>query len=574
MIENSTVNIEISEKEFKDLLNVNKINLKSANAQPYKVVEQLNLSKGEIAVSYKIIENVIFEEPVLFEGLEVAYGFGFVDCEFKKGIVFKNFQVTDYSKNNFDNNSIYFLRCRGINLILDSSTELHRGLLIRDSTFNKMILKGVNIGNGGTRIKNSEIENFLDLKSLNSQGLLISNSVINGRIRMETVSSDISFIKSEFSNNIDMWNVTTPFSFISNDSKYIAKVKFTACNIKSISLHNDNFQRELKFETRDSHNNKSGYLNELYVADSNFSEGFNIISTHKSTINKVTLPITASSKGIIIIEGFHIEETKISGFSEFFKMVFNNIIFKNLNVLDFSNSGFLNFSNCKGDSESSLFLLNSDLGPARFNNFSFKSFNNIQIKNSNLKEISTTNIEWFDQNQLNVTEEGFKNPQELREVYRQLKQSLRQDGNIIDSLTFQALEMKAYRKELLSSKNYSFGDRSIMIASWANDFGLDWIRTAVIIILMNLLFYLLLISSLYPYFQLNIYSPWFLNRSLNILWVKKEIFFQLFNPVRKISLMYPSAISDWVYLLDISQRVLLAVLIFQMVRAFRKFVLK
>lgn len=572
MIENNTVKIEINEKGFIDRLNVG--SPKSKNKAPLKVVEQVNISKGIVLVYHKIFEDITFEEPIIFENFNIAYGFGFINCEFKKGIVFRNFQVTDYTDLNYENSNLFFHKCKGACLVLDSKTNLNRGLLINETTFEKVTFNEVKVGNGGIRIKNSNIKTLLELIKVNTQGFKISNSVISSRIRLETVSSDISFIKSEFSNNVDMWNVTTPFSFISNDSKYIAKVKFTACNFKSISLHNDNFQRELKFETQDSHNNKSGFLNELYIADSNFSEGFNLISTIKSKINKLTLPITSSSKGILKLDGFNIEETKISGFSESFKMVFNNIIFKHLNVLDFSNSGFLIFSNCKGDLESSLFFINSDLGLARFNNFSFKSFNNIQIKTSSLKEISTSNIEWFDQNQLNVTEDSIKNPQELREVYRQLKQSLKQDGNIIDSLTFQALEMKAYREELLSSKNYSFGDRSIMIASWANDFGLNWIRTAAIIILMNLLFYVLLISSLCPYFQLSIYSPWFLNRSLNLLWVKKEIFFQLLNPVRKISLMYPTQISDWVYFLDISQRILLAVLIFQMVRAFRKFVLK
>lgn len=575
MADKSFVKIKTDEKGFKDRLN-NK-DLKLIEDIPLTVEEQVSITEGEIIVDYKIIENVTFEEALIFEDLEVTYGLGFVDCEFKKGIVFKNFKVKKYSENfNYENNSLYFLGCKGKNLVLNLRTNLYRGLLIQRSEFDKLKLNAIQIGNGGLKIKGSKINSLCDISVLRSEGIVFSKSEMDGMVRFESIKSDVSFIKTEFKNNLNLWNVEVPFAFISNDSIYTNRVKILACNLKSISLHNDNFQRDFTLDIEDAHNKRvQGSLEELYVADCNFSEGFNLKTIGKSPISKLTLPITTRMKGLLKIEGFQIEETKISGFSDSFNLVFSNILFKHLNILDFSNSGILNFTNAKGSDESSFFLLNSDLGRTKFNNFSFNSFDNIQIKTSNIKEISTSNIIWFRPDQLNRVAGENTNYQELREIFRQIKQSLKQEGNIIDSLSFQAWEFKSYREELLSSNNYTTGDRLIMSASWTNDFGLDWTRTAIVILIMNLVFYYTILSSVVAFPLFSIYRPMVLNfMSLNLFWEEKQLFFQLFNPVRRFSNMYPESVSDAVYFLDITQRILLAVLIFQLVKAFRKFVNK
>ena len=142
-------------------------------------------------------------------------------------------------------------------------------------------------------------------------------------------------------------------------------------------------------------------------------------------------------------------------------------------------------------------LAHADLGKTKFIEFDFNSFDFIAVDNSSINEIYTSNVTWFKEDKLKVQDpldDKLKIAQRKREVYRQLKQSLRKNGNQIDSLEFQAREMKAYHNELdKREEGYSSWDKVIMWVNMSNDYGLNWIKPVVIVICITLIFYTILL---------------------------------------------------------------------------------
>ena len=51
-----------------------------------------------------------------------------------------------------------------------------------------------------------------------------------------------------------------------------------------------------------------------------------------------------------------------------------------------------------------------------------------------------------------------------------------------------------------------------------------------------------------------------------------KILWQLFNPIRKMDDIYGKNANGWIYLVDLLHRIFLGVMIFQIIKAFRKFV--
>lgn len=160
-----------------------------------------------------------------------------------------------------------------------------------------------------------------------------------------------------------------------------------------------------------------------------------------------------------------------------------------------------------------------------------------------------------------------------REVYRQIKQSLKNNGNQIDSLIFQGRELLAYRYELKNSKNYKLSDRIIMSVSWSNSFGLNWIRPVVIVIGITLLIYIILLPCISSKIT---YTISLTRENFENTWVaffhNLKFFWQLFNPIRKMNDICGKADSGWIYFLDLIHRIFLGIMIFQIIKAFRKHV--
>lgn len=565
--------IEITEKDFWKRLNYP--NLKVKDSQRLVVVETVHLDKASVNFDYKIISDVEFKEEVIIEDLELKFGLGFTNCTFHKSIIFRRFKVKEYSQDNYGNNSLFFNNCNGKALIVSGNVQLHRALLIENECYfeNVTIANNVIIGNGGLNIKNSNITVLIELKGLRSEGFRISNSIINGDLRIESSITDISFINSNFKKSIKLWNTTLPFSFISNYCKYENTVKFDACEIKGIAIHNDTFYREFSINLHDPHSTKTGSIEDLYFKEMNFIEGF-LLDGANQKIKTVTLPLTSSAKGYIKLENLNIDETKLFGINENIKIIFKNIEFNHLNMIDFTNLNEINFNRCRGSNESTLNLVDSDLGEMKLNSFSFKSFSVIQVDNISIYKIAISNVQWFDESQIKITGDlsSIGVEKSKREIYRQFKQALKSNGNILDSIAFRAKELKSYRNELKLSDNYPLSERMVMLVNQSNDYGLNWWKPVWIIILITLGFYILFLPIFSELDYCFCTTKLCLSNTWTSFWMNFDVFFQLFNPARKFASVYGAVSSDIMYLYDLLHRIVLGVFIFQIIRAFRKYV--
>ncbi|UFH34535.1 hypothetical protein [Flavobacterium acetivorans] len=204
-------------------------------------------------------------------------------------------------------------------------------------------------------------------------------------------------------------------------------------------------------------------------------------------------------------------------------------------------------------------------------------FTALKFDNVTLDKIKPTNNKWFADNKLIIEvaeqseEDRFKRK---REIYRQLKQALKNNGNQIDSLFFQAREMESYRNELRQSKNYSLSDKIIMTFSRFNDYGLNWIKPVIIVFFLTLFVYVIILAGISDKILFSFScDPYDIKNTFEVFMTNFKTFWNLFNPVRRTDLTYGKTIqTDWIYFIDLLHRIFLGIMIFQIIKAFRKHV--
>ena len=416
---------------------------------------------------------------------------------------------------------------------------------------------------------------------------------------METVTGDVSIIKSVVSKFAKFWNIECPFSFTLNHNTFEDEFEVKASRIKGFYSHGDTFYRKGKLENRDdSDNGIVSNLKAIYITEGNFIEGFEFDGMGKE-LQKLNLPLSPNFKGVLRFIGWKIYETNISGINTSLKLVFKRVQFKRIIFIDFANSGDITFERCSAENErfldtedpdSSIIASDSDFGITRFTEFDFNSFDFLSFDNVSFNGIVATNVNWFSEDKVRIESSALSRSlhhRRVREIYRQIKYSLQSQGNQIDSLGFKAREMRAYRNELLSSNieykqekksklpivasKYTNSDRTIMTVNKLNDYGLNWWKPLWIVFFITLGFYIIMLpifSSKIAYIPPTSVDDFF--NTLNEFWHNGNVFWQMFNPARRVSLVYGENQNGWLYLLDFLHRVILGILIFQIIKAFRR----
>ena len=550
----------------------------------YIVVDQIIITKDNLNWESAAISNVTFKQPVIVSDVDIKSGLAFYNCNFLEGIFFKNVTCL-----NFDvlksrvMSSLYFSQCKMRNFTLVQGCHFKRNVRIdNDSEV------------GEVKIANSEVEEigfyFSKSKSILSfdvvnftAGLKISNSTLLGTARFESHTGEISLVRSTFKKWVQIWNLTSR-RLLYNYNTFDDTVKVTASRIASWTIIGDTFQKELKYENYDSGGQiNECNLNELYISQAAFIEGADIRG-RGLTIDKITLPITADLKGVLRIQNWRVAELSISGINQNLKLLLCQMRIRTLKMIEFTNYADVTFERCQAENElfktkqvdsSAIIMAHSDLGATRFTEMDFKSFSEINVENTSFDGIKCSNVTWFDDSQLvmgvykNTTTKAHRT---RREIYRQIKHSLKSQGNQIDSLLFQAREMRAHREELKSSNNYGLNDKLIMTVNRTNNYGLDWFKPLWIIALITLGFYLIELPLFSDKLQYSIApSAEDLEMTWNELYANFRVYWQMFNPARKFESVYGENRSAFLYFLDLFHRLILGVFIFQIIRAFRKF---
>lgn len=535
------------------------------------------LDPSVINWQHRTIKKIIFKEKVVVRDVEINSGFVFENCKFEKGIVFHNVKSTNYdSSYNKESHSVSFINCEADFIVFESNCVFARSVVIKEnSIINKINIQRIIINNGGVNIRNSTI-NYLDVTK-SSIDLHLNHSTFNQLSKIESLNGDISLVSNAFNNSILFWNIECKFSVIFNYNTFKDTCKFEACRIKKLVIIGDCFEKKGELENRDlSGNSLETYLNKLYVSEAKFIGGFDFNGLGEKLEN-LDIIINPELNGVLKFEGWEIDNTYITGVNQNLKLLFKRMSFRFIVINAFTNYSDISFDKCQGYGDSTLNLHDCDLGATKFNEFSFDSFIKLRFDNVTLDKIKLTTNKWFEDKSLEIEiaeqteEEKFRRK---REIYRQLKQALKNSGNQIDSLFFQAREMECYRNELRNSNKYKIADRIVMSVSLSNDYGLNWEKTVGIVFLGTFIFYLTVLPSISDTIGYaiakdcsDLINTWnsFINNS--------KLFWQLFNPIRQVKTTYGENIdSGWIYFLDLMHRIFLGIMIFQIIKAFRKHV--
>lgn len=533
---------------------------------------EIEINQQIISWQHRLIKNVTFKEKVTIRDAEINSGLAFSNCTFEKGIVFHNVKSINYdSYYNQDNYSVSFTNCNAKYIVFEENCLMARSVIISENCeIEKVSINKLKIDNSGLVIKKSTIS-YLDIAHCISD-INLSNSFFNEPLRIESLIGNISLIKNEFNDNVMFWNVECSFSLTLNYNFFKDNFNIEASRFKSISIIGDTFEKKAELENRDmTGSNLDAYLNKLYISEAKFIEGFDFNGLGKD-IEEIKLPLTPTFEGLLKFEGWKADNIIISGVNQNLKLLFKRVSFRFFVINDFTNYSDISFDKCKGFGDCTFNLSDCDLGSTKFSEFEFDSFKEIRIDNATLDNIKLSSCSWFTDKSLSIN--GSKTEyKRKREIYRQLKQALKNNGNQIDSLLFQARELLAYKNELKNSKKYDLGDRIIMSVSWLNDYGLNWIRPVYIIFGITAFIYILLLPYLsdkisYSHAEnlTDIKNTW------NALYENSNVFWKLFNPIRKIEDTYTRDDSSWIYCLDLLHRIFLGIMIFQIIKAFRKHV--
>lgn len=593
------------------------------------IQEPIEFSSHNYNAIYSFIENVTFEHDVTFHDLDLETSFTFEKCIFKGNLYFIDCKIKTHKTVN--SCEIRFSNCDIDYLMIDNLQKLRRGIEIYNTKIKSLDIINLNLpeinltikfdkdkidnfvknifidlvaikelyikniktnvidiknnfeekGNiNSINIEKCEINEKIDVENLSINYLELRDNQINGWVRLYFIQSiSLSLVKNICKDKFIITCSHFKDSIGFNDGVYSDTFEIVATKIeRDLSIIGANFSKDfnVRFLQEAKPQNIIGVCNRIWIENSNFSTSININTQSLGTkINQIDIRCSLSNTGTINVNNCEINKTSIMYENHKGNINFNSVFFQFIKLEKFANYGNLTFASCKAieDTESTFLVENSNLGKTQFYDFDFDSFSNIDIKNAVLTEIVTANVTWFLPEKLNQTKEKkdekyYKNQ---REIYRQLKQSTDKQGDRIQSLDFQAEEMKVYKASLRKNRKASQNDKWILWISQSNNFGLSWLKPTWILLLITFFSYILLVASARLYFNFQSGSVY---TFFDVVFYENfAVFFQLFNPTRDLSKLFPNiTLSAWVHFLDISHRLIFGFFIFQIASGFRKYV--
>ena len=585
--------------KFKDL---NHVNFDAKETFNHEIV----IKEAGYNCQYAIIQNVTFRRGIVFYNTgELGVGLKFVNCQ-GSHLKITGCQASGYEAN-FDNRShgIILDHCDFENVVVENS-YLERGMTIdKESKINRLDLRILRYKSGFFYFANSEFISLVDIHDFDSQErketkngeIRFHNSTIGGKFRAFNIRiQDLSITSSEITKDvfIDCCDLD---AIRLNESNFGNEVKLSGNKVKyGFSVINSDFTT-LDFKFFNETNNRLGALGKIYVKSCHttrgyFIDGYSGKDIARGSLNDLEIHFDKSFDGDFHFQNLEIKNTEINGMNPSANIELSFCYLEKVTFDGVNNDGLITLKSCEATGENpEIYLLTSSLGKTRFFNFDFSRFRNIHIVDSVLIDIICVRVTWFKDDQLmtkdfeRLTENGGMQSREdlsghfgiKREICRQIKYALEKQGNRTQALDFQALELKALRKELKYKKKSSFNDKATLLFSMTNDMGVNWLRPVGWLLGSTLFFYLLFVWSLSENLEMY-YPPKVIDFRASFAEYGKYLYIlpQLFNPARVLERMLHvkerESLGAWLYFIDGLQRVILAFFIFQIVSAFRKYV--
>jgi hypothetical protein len=594
--------------QFKDMFNTPGLPVEISGGE---LRDHIQFTQENYHCKYAQIKGAVFFENVDFENVNLGVGIKFQNCKFLKGLSFKNCRAEGYEREfNSDSVSVYFDQCEIGSLNLPVINHFERGFKV----YNKCKVSHLNIDdlqipNGSLRIDESSVEERFRFSNVNvgkNGEIAVVKSTVKSSVRYENLlAGGIGFLNSTIEGDVYVWAGKTT-SFVFNNGKFAEDFNLIGIKSDQTSIIGADFSKLLTIDFDDSSNDIFGYHKNIFLAGSKFGIALELTGPSQAnkseeleqqqSIEQITIACNRSQDGTIQLSQCQINEAKLKGNLKNGNIRFDSCEFKVFLISDFTNSATVSLVSCKAisDPESLFEIENSNVGKLELLNCSLRSFNKIRLADSLIIDIVAMGVDWFDDQDLIVATSS-NDHKGKREVYRQLKQVCEKQGDRIQALEFQSLELSSFRMGLRlkdkwrqeltilrnqdrTSKIWYDKDRWILRFSTTNDFGLHWSKPVWwILALTILIFFPLIVAAASP--ELDVLPAKSLNDialSFRVFWNHIEVLPQLFNPARVTTRMFPNvpenklgfATHAW----DGLQRIVLAFFIVQVVAAFRKYV--
>lgn len=391
---------------------------------------------------------------------------------------------------------------------LEHSIQFDNCKFLKDFHFENSVCSSISI-------KNSECDQILWVDNSEFLTLGIENISAKGSVRLKSIKASFLSISDLENQSITVYNP----------------------NIKRLMIHG------LKNES------------EVYITDKEYK------ATYESNpiIEELNFFCSLESTSRFYLKNIMISLFELSGTNLKGKIFIKDVGCKNITVTNFINYGMVSVNNIyAADNYSSLIIQDSNIGNAEVYKTMFAGFKIIEVRDSIIENIITSNIKWCDK-----VENGnvITRPEDLREIYRQLKNVMVRTRNKPEELKFYSYEMDAYYEELSKSSGRIDEKFIIYTNRLTNKHGLSWSRTLKILILLNLIFY-----TTIKYFiaERNFGTQYIIGDIVN--------FIEFINPIHKVENVFMSQITVESKLIDVISRLLNGYLIFQFLSAFRRFV--
>ncbi len=296
-----------------------------------------------------------------------------------------------------------------------------------------------------------------------------------------------------------------------------------------------------------------------------------------SKIDTLDIFCSKNLSGKIAFNKFNIDDAHITGTNFDTPLIFDDLTFSNLGFDYFTNESSLQLIDVRSSENkpTKLKIENTHMGKAQFLSTNFRTFTLVTIENVNLTQISSSLVTWFEMKQLDPNVNGSQDfYKKRRELFRQLKYAMEQQGDRIQSLVFKQYEMISYRREINSFPVHTLGERFIMCVNRSNDYGQNWWRPVLLTLGFTAIFYYFITIIQSPQIgSLEISRQGIANLSCSLS-KNFGVFFQMMNPAHPTDII--SEGNKEIYrtsnFLDFIYRIILSYLIFQTISAFRKYV--
>ncbi len=316
-----------------------------------------------------------------------------------------------------------------------------------------------------------------------------------------------------------------------------------------------------------------GYLN-FDIQEVSFftvnSGHFDVLSFRCKELIETVSIMSSRIVGRVNFYGLNVNEVFVSGYSESF-IEFSEIRVNNLFVNNFRNTKEFKLSNILPLGDSTKFRINdSYLGKAEFYNVDFKSFDNVIIESSHLVDCAFVGVKLFAKLQMSpLATDEVSDPKDyellmkegnhkLRETYRQLKYALGKQGDTIIEQKFHTLEMRAHDKSLHWTTDF-WTKLIIKLSYITSNFGQSMWWPIRALLVGHYWMYMLAIGA--QAVQLNNYKVGRFNDYI-------YNYFYLINPLHRTE----DLPKDWTIIIDIFMRIWSSYMIYNIIRASRRFI--